>query len=306
MWPRCPARAGAGGSRLPARTRPGLQEIELRLAAFSDTEAALLFTTGYAANQGLLQALAGPTISCSPTSATILSIVDGIRPRVPASRVSHQDLEAVERALRAPRGARVPGDRERVWNGRRPVSWRRSLLAEAQGALVVVDEAHATGLYGTKGSGRVEELGLRDRVLATVHTGGRPSGPGAWWRARGCCATGWSTMPAPSCIPTAPLPVPHRGSSEPVSTSSSASPTGGRKCTARLRRCAASSRRPACRLWRGADRSDPRGRSGRRAGVAGTASPRRASTRGPCPSATVPDGRRACASPHATPWPTAI
>ncbi len=47
--------------------------------------------------------------------------------------------------------------------------------------MLIVDEAHATGLYGTRGSGRVEELGLRDRVLATVHTGGKALGSGGAW-----------------------------------------------------------------------------------------------------------------------------
>jgi 8-amino-7-oxononanoate synthase len=54
-------------------------------------------------------------------------------------------------------------------------------LAEAHGALLIVDEAHATGLYGARGSGRVEELGLRARVLATIHTGGKALGSGGAW-----------------------------------------------------------------------------------------------------------------------------
>jgi 8-amino-7-oxononanoate synthase len=54
-------------------------------------------------------------------------------------------------------------------------------MAERHGALVIVDEAHATGLYGGRGAGRVEELGLSQRVLATVHTGGKALGSaGAW------------------------------------------------------------------------------------------------------------------------------
>ena len=54
-------------------------------------------------------------------------------------------------------------------------------LAERYGAGVIVDEAHATGLYGTRGSGRVEALGLRERVLATMHTGGKALGSGGAW-----------------------------------------------------------------------------------------------------------------------------
>ena len=47
--------------------------------------------------------------------------------------------------------------------------------------MVIVDEAHATGMYGARGSGRVEELGLRDRVAATMHTGGKALGSGGAW-----------------------------------------------------------------------------------------------------------------------------
>ena len=54
-------------------------------------------------------------------------------------------------------------------------------LAEAHQAAVIVDEAHATGCFGERGAGRVEELGLEDRVFATVHTGGKALGvAGAW------------------------------------------------------------------------------------------------------------------------------
>src|SRR5260370_23444298 len=54
-------------------------------------------------------------------------------------------------------------------------------LAERYGAHLIVDEAHTTGCFGPAGSGRVDELGLRGRVLATVHTGGKALGvPGAY------------------------------------------------------------------------------------------------------------------------------
>jgi 8-amino-7-oxononanoate synthase len=53
--------------------------------------------------------------------------------------------------------------------------------AERFGAVLIVDEAHATGLYGARGSGRVEEAQLRQRVLATVHTGGKSLGSGGAW-----------------------------------------------------------------------------------------------------------------------------
>jgi 8-amino-7-oxononanoate synthase len=54
-------------------------------------------------------------------------------------------------------------------------------IADRRGANVIVDEAHATGMYGSRGSGRIEELGLRARVAATIHTGGKALGCGGAW-----------------------------------------------------------------------------------------------------------------------------
>jgi 8-amino-7-oxononanoate synthase len=176
--------AGAGGSRLLRGHDRAFERIEVRLAAFCDTEAALLFATGYAANQGLLQTLAGPDDLVLSDERNHASIVDGIRLSGAREVVyPHQDLEAVEHALRAPRGGRAFLVTESVFGMDGDLSPLAALvaLAEAQGALVVVDEAHATGLYGTRGSGRVEELGLRERVLATVHTGGKALGSGGAW-----------------------------------------------------------------------------------------------------------------------------
>jgi 8-amino-7-oxononanoate synthase len=81
-------------------------------------------------------------------------------------------------------------------------------LAEAHGALVIVDEAHATGLYGARGSGRVEELGLRDRVLATIHTGGKALGSaGAWVAGPRVLRDLLVNGARPFIFSTAPLPV---------------------------------------------------------------------------------------------------
>src|SRR5262249_53454017 len=81
-------------------------------------------------------------------------------------------------------------------------------LADAYRAVVVVDEAHATGLYGARGSGRVEELALRDRVLATVHTGGKALGTGGAWVAGSKALCEMIVNRARSFIfSTAPVPV---------------------------------------------------------------------------------------------------
>jgi 8-amino-7-oxononanoate synthase len=81
-------------------------------------------------------------------------------------------------------------------------------IAEREGAVLIVDEAHATGMYGARGSGRVEELGLRDRVVATVHTGGKALGSGGAWVAGSRALRDVMVNKARSFMfSTAPLPV---------------------------------------------------------------------------------------------------
>ena len=81
-------------------------------------------------------------------------------------------------------------------------------IAERFGALLIVDEAHATGLYGERASGRVEELEVRDRVLATIHTGGKGLGAGGAWVAGSRPLRDVLVNRARSFIfSTAPLPV---------------------------------------------------------------------------------------------------
>jgi len=81
-------------------------------------------------------------------------------------------------------------------------------LAERYDALLIVDEAHATGLYGVRGSGRVEELGLRDRVTASMHTGGKSLGSGGAWIAGSSVLRDVLVNTSRSFIfSTAPLPV---------------------------------------------------------------------------------------------------
>ncbi|MBI2834112.1 MAG: 8-amino-7-oxononanoate synthase [Acidobacteria bacterium] len=176
--------SGSGGSRLLRGHHAVFDRIEERLAAFSGTEAALLFGSGYAANIGLLQAIAGPDDLVVSDERNHASIIDGIRlTRARTVVYPHQDLDAVDTALTAPRRGRAIVITESVFSMDGDLTPLSDLvsIAERHGAAVIVDEAHATGLYGARGSGRVEELGLRDAVLATIHTGGKALGStGAW------------------------------------------------------------------------------------------------------------------------------
>jgi 8-amino-7-oxononanoate synthase len=114
------------------------------------------------------------------------SLIDGIRlTKAPTIIYPHQDLNALETALRTPRNGRgraiVATESVFSMDGDLTPLAEIAALADRYDALLMVDEAHATGLYGSRGSGRVEELGLRDRVIATVHTGGKSLGSGGAW-----------------------------------------------------------------------------------------------------------------------------
>jgi 8-amino-7-oxononanoate synthase len=176
--------AGSGGSRLLSGHRDAFDALEERLAAFSNAEAALLFGSGYAANLGLLAAVVGWNDLVVSDERNHASLIDGIRLSGARKVVhGHRDLGAIASALREPRAGRAFVVTESVFSMDGDLAPLPELVevAERNGALVIVDEAHATGLYGAGGSGRVEELGLSDRVLATVHTGGKALGAaGAW------------------------------------------------------------------------------------------------------------------------------
>ena len=119
-------------------------------------------------------------------------------------------MNALEAALSQPRRGRAFVITESVFSMDGDLTPLREVcdIAERAGAVVIVDEAHATGMYGTRGSGRVEELGLRDRVVATMHTGGKALGSGGAWVAGSRALRDVMVNRARSFIfSTAPLPV---------------------------------------------------------------------------------------------------
>jgi 7-keto-8-aminopelargonate synthetase-like enzyme len=191
---------GYSGARAPS-VRPGLQhsgmasrllrghhpiweEVEEGLARWHGAERALMMTSGYAANEGLL---ATAIESCDWVASDQLnhaSIIDGLRLSGAERFVyRHQDLDQLETGLKAAVRART-GPRElfvvteSLFGMDGDVTPLEALvqLTERYGAHVIVDEAHSTGCFGPAGSGCVDAVGLRGRVLATVHTGGKALG----------------------------------------------------------------------------------------------------------------------------------
>lgn len=203
--------AGSGGSRLLRGHHEVFEQLEERLAECSGTEAALLFGSGYAANIGLLQAVVSPDDLIVSDQLNHASLIDAVRLTKARTVIyPHQDLGALEAALQTPHQGRAIVVTESVFSMDGDLTPLREVatIADRGGAVVVVDEAHATGLWGARGSGRVEELGLRDRVLATVHTGGKALGSGGAWVAGSRAVCDVMVNRARSFIfSTAPLPV---------------------------------------------------------------------------------------------------
>lgn len=161
------------------------RDVETRLADWHGGEAALMFSSGYAANEGLLSTVIEPGDWVASDALNHASIIDGLR-LAKADRFvfPHLDLGRLEEGLRA---APVVGERfvvvESLYGMDGDVAPLRAIadLAERYAAALIVDEAHATGCWGDQGGGWVDQLSLRGRVLATMHTGGKALGvPGAY------------------------------------------------------------------------------------------------------------------------------
>jgi 8-amino-7-oxononanoate synthase len=171
-------RIASTGSRLLSGHEEVWTVLEHDFARWVGTEAALYFTSGYAANVGLLSALLRPEDVVFSDSANHASLIDGIR-LAKCRRVifPHLNLTFLEEELR--RNAALPGSRvivlESIFSmeGDRAPLADLAALAERYAAELIVDEAHATGVRGPRGSGCVAEAGLSTRVLATVHTCGK-------------------------------------------------------------------------------------------------------------------------------------
>ena len=158
---------GAGASRLVVGDTEAHRRLETRLAAFEGTEAALVFNGGYPANLGLVQALVGRGDLVVSDALNHASLVDGCRlSRAEVAVVPHADVDAVARAL-ARDGFRrrlVVTDAVFSMDGDpAPLEALAGVCARA-GAALLVDEAHATGVLGARGSGLCEAIGIQPDV----------------------------------------------------------------------------------------------------------------------------------------------
>ena len=165
--------AGSGSSRLISGTLAPHAALEERIAAWKGTERALVFSSGYHANLGVIQALVGRGDVVLSDELNHASLIDGCRlSRADVRIYPHGDLDALARELGAADARRVLVVTDSVFSmdGDRAPLAAICDLAERHGAAVMVDEAHATGIVGASGSGLVEETGMRGRVLVQMGT----------------------------------------------------------------------------------------------------------------------------------------
>lgn len=169
---------GATGSRLLAGHTELATAVEAYLANFYQDESALLFNSGYNANVGLLACLPQRGDTLLTDELIHASLIDGARlSYATRQRFAHNDLADLERNLQRATGrAFVVVESLYSMDGDEAPLAPLTDLCEQYGAALIVDEAHASGVYGPGGAGLVVAQGLQQRVFARVHTFGKAFG----------------------------------------------------------------------------------------------------------------------------------
>ena len=173
---------GAGGSRLLRGNHPEHEALEDEAAKFFGSEAALYFPSGFAANAALFASLPRREDLIVHDTLIHASVREGIDPaRVAIVEVAHNDVTAVEDAIRQ---WRARGGMGRAWiavetlysmDGDRAPLDELVALADATDSMLVLDEAHATGVYGPQGRGMGAAHEGRENIIS-LHTCGKALG----------------------------------------------------------------------------------------------------------------------------------
>jgi 8-amino-7-oxononanoate synthase len=168
------APAGAGASPLVSGRSPQYCRLEESLARFESTEAALLFPSGFAANLGAITALIGPDDAVFSDRRNHASLIDGCRLcRARLHIYHHHGLDQLRRQLTEAADSRrrlIVTDGLFSMDGTiAPLAQLSDLAAEFD-AMLLVDEAHATGVLGPSGRGSCERLGVQQHVTLRIGT----------------------------------------------------------------------------------------------------------------------------------------
>jgi len=173
---------GSGAVRTIAGTMSMHQELEAELAAFKGTPAVLTFQSGFTANTGVIPVVTGETDLIVSDALNHASIIDGMRlSKAPRELYPHADVDALREILRRARETGRPGGgahrsilvvTDGVFSMDGDIAPLPGIVeaAEAFGAAVMVDDAHASGVLGRDGRGTVDHFGLHGRVAIQVGT----------------------------------------------------------------------------------------------------------------------------------------
>ncbi len=178
---------GSTGSRLISGNSKYCEGLEEFIADFHHAESGLIFNSGYDANIGLFSSIPQRTDTILFDQLVHASIRDGIRlNNARAFSFRHNDVADLERRLKAQQS---DGPAEQItkhifvaaesvysMDGDCSPLSEMTEVCERYGANLIVDEAHATGVFGKSGEGKVAELGLENRIFARVHTFGKALG----------------------------------------------------------------------------------------------------------------------------------
>ncbi len=210
--------SGSAASALLSGWTDRHQILSRQIASFEETESAVLFPTGYAACCGTVATLAGAHDLILSDALNHASLIDGCRLSYAQRMIyPHRDCETVMQILSERRA-----DFDRVWivtdgvfgmDGHVAPLDRLSELAEQFDALLIVDEAHGTGVLGAQGRGAGEAVGVKDRIPITIGTlskaigsqGGFVAGPGnvIEYLVNRCRTLIYSTSLAPTAVEAA-------------------------------------------------------------------------------------------------------
>jgi len=167
--------AGAGAVRTISGTMSLHLELERRIAAFKQVEACVVFQSGFAANAGTVAAILGPEDYIVSDELNHASIIDGCRlSRAKIKVFGHRDTTAAGRILEELAGQ--PGRKLLITDGVFSMEGdigplpELAAAAERHGAIMMVDDAHASGVLGRNGRGTADHFGLHGRVDIQVGT----------------------------------------------------------------------------------------------------------------------------------------
>ncbi len=171
---------GSPASRLVAGNTVLHEELERRLAKFKQTECALLFSTGYMANIGVISAICNsPEDLIVSDKLNHASIIDGLLlSRAQFATFRHNDVEHLESILKRKKARRKLIVVDGVFSMDGDIAPLRNIadIAEKYDALLMVDDAHATGVIGETGRGSVEYWNLYGRIDIQMGTLGKALG----------------------------------------------------------------------------------------------------------------------------------